>query len=355
VDSVPTMGTRSLAFPSNWDVGPVGAQYDVTMWHNCPTDENRANDTLRVATTATDQIRVLMCYSDYGIPDSLYNGLLALGDSVTLLDVQNYTPTSGELSAYDAVGAHSNFPYADPTTFGNNLADYVDAGGGVVFGNFSFVSGWEMGGRLTAGDYATITAGGNGQSPTTMGWNNPSHPIMGSVGAVGEYYAASASYAATAESVASWADGRPYVGVSANQKVVGLNQYPGNYAVSERNGDWVLVWHNAFMFVAGSATGVSEFDPTAPALNVRLTAAPNPAQALATINFMVPGSKPVTLSVYDGSGRLVRTLFAGTARSGLNTLTWNLRGTSGRRVADGVYFCKLIQGERTQSRKLVVR
>ena len=355
VDSVPALGTRSFVFPSSWNVGPVGAQYDVAMWHNCPTDENHANDTLDVTATATDQIRILMCYSDYGIPDSLYYGLLALGDSVTLLDVQTYTPTVGEMSAYDAVGAHSNYPYADATTLGNNLADYVDAGGGAAIGNFSFVSGWEMGGRIMTGDYATIGVGSNSQSATTLGWNNASHPIMNSVGAVSEFYAAGVPYAASAESVANWADGRPYVGVSANQKVVGLNQYPGNYAVPERSGDWVLVWHNAFMFVAGSVTGVSEFDPTAPALNARLSATPNPAQAVATLNYMVPSTGPVNLSVYDGSGRLVRTLFAGSARPGLNTLTWNLRGTSGHRVANGVYFCKLVQGERTQSRKLVVR
>ena len=356
VDSVPAMGSRSFVFPSNWDVGPVGAQYDVAMWHNCPTDENHANDTMSAHPTATDQLRVLWCYSDYGAPDTTLGvRLQALGDSVEYFDVQGATPTLSDLQNYDAVGAHSNYVFADPTGLGDVLADYVDAGGGVVIGDFAFTSGWDMAGRIMTGDYATIAAGANAQAGTTLGWNNSAHPIMNAVGAVGEFYAASAPYAATAESVANWADGRPYVGVSANQRVVGVNSYPGIYGVAERNGDWGLVLHNALAFVAGSVTGVSEFDPTAPALNVRLSATPNPAQAVATLNYMVPNAGSVNLSIYDGSGRLVRTLFAGAARPGLNTIKWNLRGTAGRRVANGVYFCKLVQGEQTQSRKLVVR
>jgi hypothetical protein len=355
VDSVPEMGTRMFAFPHGWQVGPVGAQYSVRMWHNCPTDENRLNDTLVVSTEATDQIRVLWLYSDYTPLDSLYNILTALGDSVDQMNAQTYTPTLAELLPYDAVGAHSNYQFADAEALGNVLADYVDAGGGVVIGNFGFTSGWSMGGRVMTGNYATITPGGNTHQATTMGWNNPAHAIMSGVGSVGEYYCASGTFDASAESVASWNDGRPYVAVSANQKVAGVNSYPGSAAMPERNGDWGLVFHNALLFVTGSVSGVGDLDPTRPALNVRLSASPNPAQVSATVNYMLAVPGRLSIAVYDESGRLIRSLFAGEAKPGLGSLVWNLKGNDGRRVANGVYFCKLVAGEKSVSRKLVVR
>ena len=265
--------TDTVTFP-NWNVGPAGQTYDLTFWHAMSQDTNRRNDTVSASTTASDQIRILMCYSDDGIPDSLYAGLRALGDSVALLGVRNYTPTLDELQVYDAVGAQSNFPYADSVGFGNVLADYVDAGGGVVLGNFSFTSGAEMSGRIMTGDYATIRPGVFTHQLSGLGWFNTGHPLMAGISAVSDQYmSGGASF--MAESVASWSDGRPYVAVAANQKVVGLNQYPGNYATPERSGDWVLVWHNAFGYVSTTVSGVHEFDPLAPGPAVSLAAAPN--------------------------------------------------------------------------------
>jgi hypothetical protein len=354
IDSVPAGGSRTFSFPSDWNIGPVGAAYAVTMYHDCGPDQNRTNDTLTVNTTASDQARILMCYSDQGTPDALVAGLVAMGDSVTLLDVQSYTPTLSELQAYDAVGTQSNYQYADPTGFGNVLADYVDAGGGVVIGQFSFSSGWEMGGRIMGGAYATISVGSNTMNATTLGWNDPAHPIMSGVSTVGEYYAGNGAF--VGESVAVWQDGRRYVGVSSNQKVVGLNQYPGNYDYPQRNGDWVLVWHNSFMYVAGSVSGVGGFDPFAPVLHVTLSATPNPVLGpRAEVNYTVPDAGKVSLNVFDLNGRLVKTLVSGNAKPGVNRVVWNLTNNAGKQVSSGVYFCKLVAGSKTQSRKLVVR
>ena len=55
-----------------------------------------------------------------------------ISGSVDVLNVGSSTPTLAQLQAYDAVLFFSDASFADPTTFGNVLADYVDAGGGVV-------------------------------------------------------------------------------------------------------------------------------------------------------------------------------------------------------------------------------
>ena len=52
--------------------------------------------------------------------------------SVTVIDTASVTPTLAQLQAFDAVLIWSAAAYADPVTLGNNLADYHDAGGGVV-------------------------------------------------------------------------------------------------------------------------------------------------------------------------------------------------------------------------------
>ncbi|MEO0082659.1 MAG: T9SS type A sorting domain-containing protein, partial [candidate division WOR-3 bacterium] len=357
IDSVPEGGSRTFSFPRNWNVGPAGATYNITMWHNCGPDQNRTNDTLRGTATATDQIRILMLYSDYGPPDTTLGvRLKALGDSIEYMDVQNATPTLAQLMPYDAVGAQSNYAYSNKVALGDTLAAYVDAGGGVVLGHFSFASGWEMGGAIMTGNYATITAGSNTHSNTTMGWYNSAHPVMAGVDSVREYYAGTCNFVATAESVARWADGRPYVAVSANQKVVGLNQYPGIYSRTppQRGGDWALVWHNAFAFVSGSVVGAKEFDPFAPALHVTLSTAPNPAMREVLVSYMVRSGEQMNIGIFDQTGRLVKTLVSGPARPGLSKVVWDLKDNDGRSVAAGVYFCKLVAGDKTQTKKLVI-
>lgn len=64
--------------------------------------------------------------------------------SVGLIDVVNTTPTLATLIQYQAVLVYPDAPYFNATALGNVLADYFDAGGGVVeavFGNYVFMGG----------------------------------------------------------------------------------------------------------------------------------------------------------------------------------------------------------------------
>jgi hypothetical protein len=69
---------------------------------------------------------------------------------------------------------------------------------------------------------------------------------------------------------------------------------------------------------------------------------PNPMNPSTMIAFELPAAGPVTLSVYDVSGRLVRTLLSGDAiAAGPHTLYWDGRNRRGRQAASGVYFVSL--------------
>ncbi|MFO7676215.1 MAG: FlgD immunoglobulin-like domain containing protein [bacterium] len=295
----------------------------------------------------------LWLYSDYDDPDTTLGWRLrALGDTLTYMDVQSATPTLADLLPYAAVGAHSNYTYGNATALGNVLADYVDAGGGVVLGHFSFATGWGIAGRIITGDYATISVGSNTHQATTLGWHNAGHPVMAGVSGVAEYFAGGSQFVST-DSVARWNDGRPYVAVSANMKVVGVNSYPGVYTVPERAGDWALVFRNALHYAAGSV-GAEEFDPFRPALNVTLETGPNPVRRQAAVSYGVVLAGEVSVGIYDANGRLVRSLFEGRAEPGVRSLSWDLADGQGGRVASGVYFCRLVTAGQSLSSKLVV-
>src|SRR5262249_36656916 len=65
--------------------------------------------------------------------------LLATGQSTSVseVDVRFGTPALADLEAYDGVLVWNDYAFADPVTLGNNLADYVDAGHGVVVATFA--------------------------------------------------------------------------------------------------------------------------------------------------------------------------------------------------------------------------
>jgi len=68
---------------------------------------------------------------------------------------------------------------------------------------------------------------------------------------------------------------------------------------------------------------------------------PNPFSGDTRIKFYLPAPEPVSLSVYDVSGRRVRGLIDNTVGSGWHEIVWAGDTNGGGRAASGVYFCRL--------------
>ena len=82
---------------------------------------------------------------------------------------------------------------------------------------------------------------------------------------------------------------------------------------------------------------------------------PNPFNPSTTISYYLPGAGPVTLEVYDSSGRLVSRLLDGvTQERGTHSIGWRGLDGSGRSVSSGVYFYRLRSGKETISKKMVL-
>ncbi len=79
---------------------------------------------------------------------------------------------------------------------------------------------------------------------------------------------------------------------------------------------------------------------------------PNPFRHTTTIDFGTAPGASARLSVYDISGRLVRTLSSGAADE-RSTVTWDGRDAMGRSTAAGVYFVRLETDRRVETRKIV--
>jgi len=71
--------------------------------------------------------------------------------------------------------------------------------------------------------------------------------------------------------------------------------------------------------------------------------APNPliSGAAGHIQFTMKGEGKATIDVFDIEGRLVRTVYSGLAKAGVNDAFWNGTSQDGRQVASGVFFYRL--------------
>jgi len=81
---------------------------------------------------------------------------------------------------------------------------------------------------------------------------------------------------------------------------------------------------------------------------------PNPFNPATTIEYTLPHQIPVSIKVYNNLGRLVATLVQRTQPAGYHRTEWDASDDSGKRVASGVYFYRIIAGERVESRKMVL-
>jgi hypothetical protein len=72
------------------------------------------------------------------------------------------------------------------------------------------------------------------------------------------------------------------------------------------------------------------------------------------INYSIPTSSHVTLSVYNSIGQRVRTVVDHIQKSGIYTVVWNGTDDTGRKLPNGLYFYKVQAGEFSDIKKLTL-
>lgn len=83
------------------------------------------------------------------------------------------------------------------------------------------------------------------------------------------------------------------------------------------------------------------------------SARPNPFVESTEIHFSLAESRNVSLTIYDVSGRLVRTLLQENRVAGAHQIVWDGRSSGGELVPAGVYFVRLEAGSLSHTAKIV--
>jgi len=212
-------------------------------------------------------VDVAICGAAYaGYQEDVEAKLNATGllGTVDVLFVDSMTPTSAEMLAYDAVLVYSQHAFADPTGLGDELADYLDVGGGVVLATAAYDpnNGWGIRGRIVDDGYLPLTqAGGLAQLPDVeMVAAYAGHPILDGVLAVdnGTYSIHHIDIEAVtgAAVVANWTDDYPFIVTyqPTDGVIVGLNFYPpssdAQHQLWDASTDGDLVMANALLYAA---------------------------------------------------------------------------------------------------------
>ena len=96
-----------------------------------------------------------------------------------------------------------------------------------------------------------------------------------------------------------------------------------------------------------------------PTQNLLLQNYPNPFNPETWIPYQLSEDSPVSISIYDTTGRLIRTLSLGFQSAGFynsreHAAYWDGRNALGERVASGIYFYRLTTPSFQQTRRLVI-
>jgi len=92
----------------------------------------------------------------------------------------------------------------------------------------------------------------------------------------------------------------------------------------------------------------------APEVMTILQCSPNPFSQSTAISYALPQAGRVTLSIWDASGRRVRTLVDECQAQGSRSIVWDGTDDAGNLLPTGVYFLKLDTNHSTLTRKVVL-
>jgi hypothetical protein len=118
---------------------------------------------------------------------------------------------------------------------------------------------------------------------------------------------------------------------------------------NRNTGDFVY----ALVIPVGSTVAVSELTTSPSAIVALEPGFPNPFASSTRIAYQLAEASPVSLRIYDLSGRLILSLVDRALPAGRHVVRWDGQDRSGRRVASGAYLIALSAGDARVSRRVV--
>ncbi|MFH1756026.1 MAG: FlgD immunoglobulin-like domain containing protein, partial [Candidatus Latescibacterota bacterium] len=119
--------------------------------------------------------------------------------------------------------------------------------------------------------------------------------------------------------------------------------------------DRVLNWLSTAASM-GADLAIEEPAPEAPDKLTLWQNYPNPFNPVTTIKVAIPAGHQgaVSLKVYNVTGRLVKTIYAGTKPAGIYTFEWDGTNNTGQIVSSGIYFSRFTAGDVNLTKKMIL-
>jgi hypothetical protein len=213
-------------------------------------------------------VGILGAESNTAYLQDVQSKVLATGKftSATIINVSAITPTLAELQAFDAVLVWSDASFNNSTQLGNNLADYIDWGGGVVTAMFelsNYSSSHYLGGRWNNDNYNILSKSSYQTGTQTIGTVLiPDHPLMTGVNSFTGgscYRPGTFVIPGDATLITEWTDSRPLIVTKsigqAEHTELGMFPVSGDQSSNgwSTSTDGALIMANALEWCAGAS------------------------------------------------------------------------------------------------------
>jgi MYXO-CTERM domain-containing protein len=230
---------------------------------------------LTLASTASAQdipdVLILGAPSTWVYNFDVENSLLLDGRMgvISPYEISGATPDPEDLEGFDVVFVYGDQPFLDPDGVGDLLADFVDAGGGVVVAGYSFDAATAPGGRLNTGGYMPFTTNGtfSGKAgplrmifePLSYGVHEVMLNVVRFYGGPGSFHSVGIAPTPGSELLGSWENGEPMVAVKevGAGRVVGLNFFPPSNLLQQVYGPAQDFWDLAYFPEEGDPIGTT--------------------------------------------------------------------------------------------------
>ncbi|MDI6809105.1 MAG: FlgD immunoglobulin-like domain containing protein [Candidatus Eisenbacteria bacterium] len=148
-----------------------------------------------------------------------------------------------------------------------------------------------------------------------------------------------------------------------------LNPFAGCDSYCQNDSIPTRVYEGGFIMTTGGIsfevkapyepTEVTRDEPAAPSASERLTwkvspAYPNPSGDGVSLDYSMPFKSPVTVTIFDVAGRLIRRSDLGTKGPGTYSFTWDGTDMAGRKLATGIYLLRFKTKETTADQRVVL-
>ncbi len=354
-----------VAFTPDWNPGPVGAQYDVTMFTSLGGDENVHDDTSTGTTTVSGAVFADTIHV-HGVDSAAptIDGDIAPGEwsASTIYDISDIAGRGGirqepgSCIAYflrdsgfvyiavdcpnctTRVDSDQFGPYMDEdnsgtwsidSSEGTHAVEYVAPDDEVIYSALLDTTPrvWEMGVAPGASSASSLASG---------------HLQFEAQIPIGVY---------------KWQyniSNGDTVGYFLYTALDNLSNYIGWWPQTVTISQWPNPRYYGTMVFDSVAPGVKNRGLNAPFALYR--ASPSLVRDRADIIYYVGRRADVKLVVYDAAGSLVKTLVSGRVAPGERTVAWDRTDNTGRRVADGTYFYHLtVDGQAVSGKAVVLR